>query len=116
MQRKKVPEYIRKRLVECEINPHTNLPRVPRKVLVRPLEPPSLPLNKIINVSIKAMDLDEDDKIELVSNLQIKHSEAEASKLAEHQAAELQRQAAHDQAEVERKNLHFQRLGEEYVA
>jgi hypothetical protein len=62
------------------------------------------------------MDLDEDDKLNLVENLQIKHNEAEAAKLAEHQAAEAHRRAAYDQAELERKNSHFQRLGQEYVA
>ena len=116
MQKKKVPAHYRRRLREAVLDEVTGLPKQPRTALIKPLIPPTLPLDKIITVNVKAMDLNDDDKIALVADLQTKHNVNEAARQAAHNAQEAERQRIHNEEEAERKRMHFQRVGEEFEA
>lgn len=80
MQKKKVPAHYRRRLKEAVLDEVTGLPVEPRRALIKPLIPPTLPLDKLITVNVKAMDLDDEDKTALVADLQAKHNANEAAR------------------------------------
>ena len=67
----KVPAHYRRRLKEAVLDEVTGLPKEPRRSLIKPLIPPTLPLDHVITVNVQAMDLDEDDKIALIADLQV---------------------------------------------
>ena len=113
MQKKKVPAFYRKRLKDLVLD-HTGIPIEPKTVLIKPLLPPTLPLDKMVNVNVKGQDLDDADKVALINDLEAKHRIDESARMTAHDASEASRRAAHDAAEDERKRLYHQRLGEEY--
>ena len=116
MQKKKVPAFYRRRLRDLVLDEVTGLPKEPKTALIKPLILPTLPLDKIITVNVKVMDLDEADKAALIADLESKHNINEAARLAAHNAQEAQRQAVHNAEEAERKRMHFQQVGEEFEA